>query len=154
MGVTLDYCTAEAVAPGVKEVIEGEAQHIVPPHDWWAESLCFFDGGDGRLSGATKIFLTGYSTDDGGYLEVDVDEDSLMAYRDANFIIERLAEWSQTHGLTWNIACAGESIGTITNGQWDHQLREYVNLMKAMIPWPTAFEETVKTISEKYASRW
>ena len=156
MGVSLDYCTTAAVPQGVTDAIEAEAHQLVPNHDWWAESLHFFDPGesDGRLYGGTKIYLISYSTADGGDMEVDPDDDSLMAYRDTYFILEKLAEWSRKHGLTWQVDCAGELIGTISTGQWDRQLREYVDGMKESFPWPPAFDEKVKAISVKYASRW
>lgn len=157
MGVSLDYRTTAAVPLQVKAAIEAEAQRLAAPsHGWWAEFLNFFDPGegDGRLYGGTKIFLIGYSTNDGGYMEVDPDEDSLMAYRDTCFILERLAEWSRTHGVSWEVDCEGEPIGTISKGEWDQQLREYVDEMKTSFPWSPAFEDQVKVISEKYASRW
>jgi hypothetical protein len=157
MGVSLAYCTTAAVPQHVKDAIEAEAQQLAPPaHGWWTENLCFFDPGedDGRLYGGTKIFLIGYSTNDGGYMEVDPDEDSLMAYRDTSFILDKLAEWSRKHGVSWQIDCAGEPIGTINRGQRDRQLQEYVDDMKASFPWPLDFEDRAKAISEKYASRW
>src|SRR5205823_5121206 len=97
-GVSLDYRTTAAVQPKVKAAIEAEAQQLAAPaHGWWTEPLYFFDPGegDGRLYGSTKIFLIGYSTSDGGYLEVDPDEDSLMAYRDTCVILEKLAMGSR-----------------------------------------------------------
>jgi hypothetical protein len=156
MGVSLDYRTTAAVPQHVRDAIEAEAQQLVPAYRWWCESLNFFDPGegDGRLYGGTKIFLLGYSTNDGGYMEVDPDDDSLMAYRDTCFILEKLAEWSGKHGLSWQVDCAGEPIGNISNGQWDRQLREYVDGMKASFPWPSAFDERVKAISAKHPSRW
>lgn len=157
MGVSLDYRTTAAVPPQVKAAIEAEAQQLAAPaHGWWTESLNFFDSGegDGRLYGGTKIFLIGYSTNDGGYMEVGPDEDSLMAYRDTCAILEKLAEWSRKHGVSWEVDCAGEPIGTISKGQWDHQLQGYVHSMKTSFPWPSVFEDQVKAISEKYASRW
>jgi hypothetical protein len=77
----------------VKAAIEAELPQALEAHDWWAESLNFFDSGegDGRLYGDTKIFLIGYSTEDGGFQEVDGEEDCLMAYRDTCFILDRLA---------------------------------------------------------------
>jgi hypothetical protein len=156
MGVSLDYRTTAAIPPHIKLAIEGEAAQLAaPPHGWWTEPLYFFDPGegDGRLYGSTKIFLIGYSTDDGGYMEVDPDEDSLMAYRDTCFILERLTEWSRKHGVSWEVDCAGEPIGAISKGQWDRQLREYVDSMKTSFPWPSAFDDQVKAISEKFASR-
>ncbi len=157
MGVSLDYQTTARVPPQVKATIEAEAQQLAAPtHGCWAECLNVYDPGegDGRLYGGTKIFLVGYSTNDGGYVEVDPDEDSLMAYRDTCFILDKLAEWSRKHGVSWEVDCAGEPIGTIDKGQWDQQLREFVEAMKTSFPWPSAFEDQVKVISEKYASRW
>lgn len=156
MGVSLDYRTTAAVAPPIKVAIEGDARQLAPPaHGWWAEPLYFFDPGqgEGRLYGSTKIFLFGYSTSDGAFMEVDPDEDSLMAYRDICFIFERLSEWSRKHGVSWEVECAGEPIGAISKGQWDIQLRDYVDSMKTSFPWPSAFDDQVKAISEKYASR-
>lgn len=156
MGVSLDYCTTAAVPQHAKNAIEAEAQQLVPPENWWTEPLHFFDPGegDGRLYGGTKIFLGGYSTNEGGYMEVAPDDDSLMAYRDTCFILNKLAEWGEKYGLSWQVDCAGEPIGIISKGQWDPQLREYVGLMKSSFPWPSAFDEEVKAISAKYASRW
>jgi hypothetical protein len=156
MGVSLDYCTTASVPQQVKDLIEAEAQQLSPNHGWWAESLNFFDPGegDGRLYGGTKVFLIGYSTADGGFMEVVPDDDSLMAYRDTCFILEKLAEWSRKHGLTWQVDCAGEPIGMIVKGQWDRQLLGYVENMQKSFPWPTAFEDKAKAISDKYASRW
>lgn len=156
MGVRLYYCTADPVPPQVKEAIEAEARQVVQAHDWWTESLNFFDAGeaDGRLYGGTKIFLIGYSTTDGGYREVDPDEDSLMAYRDTCVILEALAEWGKRYGLTWQIDCAGERIGAIVRGQWDRRLRAHVEAMRRSFPPPSSFEDKARAISAKYASRW
>lgn len=156
MGVKLAYWTAESVSPQAKAAIEAEVPQALEAHDWWAESLNFFDSdeGGGGLYGDTKIFLVGYSTEDGGFQEVDGEEDCLMAYRDTCFILERLADWSRRHGVTWQIACAGEPVGTIAAGQWDDQLRGYVDAMKRSFPWPETFEERAAAISAKYASRW
>jgi hypothetical protein len=156
MGVNLDYRTTAAVPPHLKAAIEAEAQQLTAPaHGWWTEPLHFFDPGegDGLLYGSTKIFLIGYSTNDGGYMGVDPDEDSFMAYRDTCFILERLREWGQKHGVSWEVDCAGEPIGAICKGQWDHNLREYVDGMKTSFPWPSAFDDQVKASMEKYSSR-
>jgi hypothetical protein len=156
MGLSLDYRTNAAVPSHLQLAIQSEAAQIAAPsHGWWSESLYFFDPSerDGRLYGSAKIFLIGYSNNDGTYVEVDPDEDSLMAYRDTCFILEILSEWSRKHGVSWEVACAGEPIGAIKKGQWDSQLREYVDGMKTSFPWPSSFEDEVTSISEKYASR-
>jgi hypothetical protein len=121
----------------VKTVIKAELPQAVEGHEWWAESLGFYDSSeeDGCLYGDTKIFLIDYSTDDGGYQEVDGEEDCLMAYRDTCFILERPADWSRRHGVVWQVACAGEPVGTIVAGQWDDRLRSYVDAMRQSFPW-------------------
>jgi hypothetical protein len=155
MGVSLDYRTTVAVPRRVKDAVEAEAHQLLPPHGWWAEGLNFFDSGeaDGRLYGSTKIFLLFYPIPGGGYAEVDPDEDSLMAYRDTCFILDRLAEWARKHGVGWELECAGEPIGTISRGQCDAQLSEYVAGMKDSFPWPAAYEEQVREIAAKHAGR-
>ena len=156
MGIWLNYHTTAGVPDHTKAAIEAEAQALAPDGNWWTESLCFFDPrkGDGRLYGTTKVFLGGYSTEDGNYVDVDYKEDCLMAYRDMCFIFDHLAAWSQTHSLCWELECAGHNIGVVSNGAWDANLRAYLDLMKAEFPWPANFEERVREIAKKYASRW
>ena len=155
MSTSLDYSTADPVTPQAKQALNTEAQQLAQARVWWAESLNFFDAeGDGRLCGGTKIFLIGYETGDGEYVEVDPDEDSLMAYQESCFILDRLAEWSRKHNLAWNIDCAGEPIGTISNGQWDAKLQDYMAAMKNSFPCPASLDNQTKVISAKYASRW
>jgi hypothetical protein len=156
MSVSLEYRTTAAVPPSVRDAIESEARQLRPPHEWWAEALTFFDPGegDGRLYGRMKIFLLRYSTPGGGYAEVDPDEDSLMAYRDTCFILDRLAAWSREHGVGWELECADEPIGTISRGRQDAQLSEYVAGMRGSFPWPAVFDDRVREIAAKHAARW
>jgi hypothetical protein len=156
MGVSLDYKTTSPVSPQVKATIEAEAGSLEPAYGWWAEPLCFFDSGadDGCLFGSTKIFLAGYSTNDGGFQEVDPDEDSLMAYRDTVYILEALAEWSRRHVIGWQIDCAGEDIGTISEGRWDRKLGKYMKAFQVSFPQPKSLEDEAGAISKKYSSRW
>src|ERR1700733_8746047 len=128
MGVSLGYCTTASVPQKVQDSIYAEAEHLEPTQGWWAESFHFFDSGedDGRLYGQTKTDLVGYSTALGQYVEVDITDNDLMAFRDICFILETLAGWSTKYGLAWEVEHAGELIGMIENGQWDSQLRAYV----------------------------
>ncbi len=105
MGVWLDYCTMAPVPQHVQDAICAEAEQLEPSHGWWAESLDFFDSGegDGRLYGRTKTDLVGYSTAVGEYVEVDITDNDLMAYRDICFILEALSAWAR------NTACPGTS---------------------------------------------
>jgi hypothetical protein len=156
MGVSLDYCTTAPVSRHVKDAICAEAERLEPSYGWWAEPLNFFDPGegDGRLCGRTKIDLVGYSIAVGEYVEVDINDNDLMRYRDMCFILEALAAWGAKYGLSWEVEHAGEPVGMIEKGRWDTRVHGYVEEMKKFFQWPTRFEDAVKAISEKYASRW
>jgi hypothetical protein len=163
VAVTLDYETVDPVSEEVRATLLTEAEQLIVARIWWSEPLMFFENvpeiygeylaDDGRLCGGTKIFLSGYSTEDGGYVEVDHEDNVLMAYRDCDFILMQLAQWSQKHGLSWNIFCVGEPIGSIANGKWDAKLEDFVDGMKQDFRIPASLEEAAKAISAKYASR-
>ena len=154
MGTSLDNSTTTPVPQKVKEAIESDALRLEPAHGWWAEPLNFFASrdADGRLYGGTKVSLVSYLTD-GGYVEMDADDDSSMAYRDTCFILDKLAEWSQKQGLTWQVECTGEPIGTIRNGKRDRQLQEYIDAIKDSFPWPLVFDKSESTICEVFVSK-
>lgn len=159
MGVTLDYSAIQPVAPNVRAAIIAEAQRIAAGHDWWSESLNFYPGGesDGHLEGGAKIYLVGYTTREGAYRRVDIDEDEFMACRDTLFILRQLAGWSERFGLTWVVQCAGERVGAIDRGRWDQPLHTFVQSSCALTRFDVSdpsCEERVKAISAKYASRW
>jgi hypothetical protein len=46
MGESLDYCTTAAVSPSIRDALQAEALHLVPPNSWRTEPLLFFDSGD------------------------------------------------------------------------------------------------------------
>lgn len=155
MSVSMSYVTRESVPEDVKKSIQSEAQKLDSGHDWWCESICFFDNPrfPDRLCGDTKLFLMGYTTDTGDYIDVDVDEDNLMAASDALFIIDHLCRWSKEHGISWDVIVEGEKIGTIENGEAGKYLKEYFEEMKETSSIPPD-EENIKKISEKYSSRF
>jgi hypothetical protein len=128
----------------------------VSSYDWWCEPI-WFDfslGHKVELVGWNKIYLiSGCTTSDGAWVEVDNEDDRLMAYRDTCFILEELANWSRVHDLAWEISLAGEPIGAISGGDWDEKLRSSVESMKATFPWPASFEQKVRNIWAKYAFR-
>jgi hypothetical protein len=111
MGVTLTYQPAQDVPAGTMFTILEEAASIAESRKWWCEPLYFLPGG---LEGATKIFLPGYSTNDGRYVEVSIEDDSLMAAFDSSFILETLQDWAAKHGLEWIIGIDGDEVGAVT----------------------------------------
>jgi hypothetical protein len=158
MGVSLSYTTAEPVDDAVKAAIVAETAGLQNARDWWCEAITFFapPQDDGRLHGDTKLFLSGYSTKDGGFVEVSPEEDSLMAYRDACFIIDRLCEWSRKYGLVWTVECAGEEVGVIMGGEPDNGLREFIESFgepDLFDPNDPTVEDKARAISAKYGSR-
>ncbi len=70
MGVTLTYQPLEESPRESRTEIIEEAQRIAEDREWWCEPLYFMSGE--ILNGATKIFLPGYSTGDGGVNLSDV----------------------------------------------------------------------------------
>lgn len=155
MGVTLDYKTRAPIVAKVREAIQAEVHQLSSNHDWWCEPIWFCElrGKESELEGWNKIYLPGYTTNDGVYVEVDFEDDQLMAYRDTTFILDRLTTWSREHNLDWEISLAGEPIGNITRGEWDSRLRETVESMRGEFAWPGSLEERSREISAKYASR-
>jgi len=161
MGVTLDYCTLEPLEPAVRNAILQEAASIIPTRDWWCESMMFYDPEfseyEGCLSGGNKIFLSGYTANDGTYVNVDLDEDNLMACRDASFIVALLSAWSKRFGISWSVSCAGENIGMVDGGGPNEYLREFLTIAltaAGIDPADPSLEDRRKAISAKYASRW
>ena len=154
MGASLAFVTAAPVAEEVRRAIESEAEGLV--HDWWAESMSFSDrDGTGRVKGGATLFLIGYSTADGGYREVDPDDDSLMAWREASFICSHLERWSREHGLAWELACEGEPIGRIGGGSLDPAATAFLADLLAMVGGPVLDrEDRMRLIAARYADRW
>ncbi len=155
MGVTLDYKTLEPIGVKARDAILHKIPQLVSEHDWWCEPIWFSGslGEEGELVGWNKIYLSGYSTSDGSYVEVGFEEDRLMAYRDTIFILEWLANWSREYQLAWEISIAGEPIGVISRGDWDKSVREFVEEIGREFPWPPSLEDKAREISAKYASR-
>lgn len=159
MGISLDYSTVDPVDPTTSAAIMEHVARIVGKRDWWCEPINFFESGenDGRLYGGNKIFLPGYSTGSGSYVEVDPDDDSFMAWRDTRFILDLLGEWSKQFGISWTVSCAGEPVGVVRNGSCDENIHQYMKLCEqaaGLNPADPAIEERANAISKQYASRW
>jgi hypothetical protein len=157
MGVTLDYKTVSPVSAGIRSAIQSDLAQFVQSHDWWCEPMWFCDARckEIELEGWNKLYLSmGYTTRDGKYVDVDFDEDQLMAYRDTCIILEKLASWSREHKLAWEISLAGEPMGAIADGACDRKLRDSIESMRQQLVLKGGLEEKSREISKKYASRW
>lgn len=168
MGVSLGYISSDTLAADIQTAVKADAERINEQRRWWCEPLSFFQCPDheNKLAGATKLFLPSYSTDDGGYVEVDPADDCFMAARDAQFIIEQLARWSGQHDITWRLELEGSEIGSVANGEVGADLMEMVHQLPllgledpeaAMMETGTANlddDERAAAIDQQYASRW
>jgi len=117
-------------------------------HDWWAEGISFFADpeGLGRAYGDTKLFLL--------FQELEAEDDSAMAWRDASLIIEQLEHWSASYGISWNLSCAGEISGSITNGHRDSALENFLADIKEIAELADPITpERLSSISSEYANR-
>ena len=136
MGVSLTYETTHPVLDAVRRAVEAEAESINAERQWWCEGLIFFHSPENPLGlvGDTKLFRSDYETSTGEIVELDEEDDSFMAWRDAVYITSALARWSTAHGLTWTLRVLGNTSNT--NG-----LTSYNNINGAITldlrPWMT-----------------
>jgi hypothetical protein len=153
MGVGISYTSMRPVAADVKAQLMADVDVVGNARDWWSEGFWLDDEVEepGRLyslHGFTKLFLPGYSTDAGGYQEVDGEEDYLLAWSDANFIVTHLCLWSKGYGVDWSIDLEGP-IGSIVDGKPDKKLAETLQAMSE-----SAIPKTERLrIRHKYATR-
>jgi hypothetical protein len=165
MSVNLTYLSAHVVSAEVKARVTDAAAKLNESPTWWCEGMHFFDaaGYEGRLVGSTKMFFSGgYHDAADEYVEVDAHDDAFMAAHDARRIVEHLNGWSREHGLTWELRCAGETVGHIADGKPDEKLLAFLkDLAKTAAlgrPEIEVGSETgdrlVGELDAKYASRW
>jgi hypothetical protein len=133
MSVSLSYVPEAKVSPEITELLFRSAQAI--QFNWWAEGVHFFDDPrvPGTVAGDTKLFLLGDETTGGNYREVDPDDDSLMAWRDATFIIETLERWGRESRIGWVLSCEGEDAGKITSSGRDAVTEEFLSSLKSSV---------------------
>lgn len=136
MSSSVSYRTAAPVSADTRAAIVLAVQKHNAARDWWCESFCFYEDPklENHLLGNTKLFLNGYTTPSGQYVEVDPDEDCFMAAEDAQFIIDRLAEFSRQHGIQWVIDLDGAELGTITDGVVPEELTSLLIELKTVAP--------------------
>jgi hypothetical protein len=158
MGVSLSYSTMEPVRQEVRQLILAEANRLRSHHDWWCEPIIFFDlppsaRGDMKLEGDTKLFLDGWTSSSGEYVEVEhMEEYELMVRRDAKFILGQLQLWSEQYRLNWVLEMADTDYGGIVGGRVSPATieafkRDGIDVVSSVD------EEEAQRISKKYSSR-
>jgi hypothetical protein len=131
--MSLSYVSTGKVTKAARDAILAEASGI--ERDWWCESFVFFDDpkAKGKLVGDTKLMLLGYSGAKGKYVEVDPEDDTFMAARDASFLVAQLAKWSKAHGVNWLVEETEMGLpGKITDGKPDADARKLVEALETM----------------------
>src|SRR5262245_11495856 len=114
----LGYTTIEPVQESVAAQVVAAAGVLMQKRDWWAEPLSVAqDEKSKKLIGDTRLFLGDYSLPNGGYVVVPQDEEFLLVWGDAKFIVARLSEWSAKFNLSWRLEMDGNEVGEITGGQ-------------------------------------
>ncbi|HYC59279.1 MAG TPA: hypothetical protein VEK79_06895 [Thermoanaerobaculia bacterium] len=154
MGVALTYVPITAVPVEIARRIVAEAHQLGTSREWWCEALHFTD--ETSLEGSTKIFLPGYSIEGGGYREVDVEDDSLMAAFDASFILDTLASWSRQFDISWSIGADGGEIGEVSSEGPDPELLGMVAAVATNGEFgelPSFDTKRIADIQKKYADR-
>lgn len=126
---------------------------------WWAEGICLYDHPDSprHIFGDTKLFLVGYSTNDGGYREVTPRHDIAMAYRDGRFLVRTLWRVSQKHKLTWRLEIEGELSAVIQSGSLPRSARLQLfglAVFARIMARSPSFWLASRWLSQKYADRW
>lgn len=173
MGVSLGYVSSSPVDDQTKAAIRADADTANDSHTWWCEGITFYDNDHkpDYLTGDSKLFLLGYSTDDGEMVEVDPADDCFMAARDARRIVERLCEWSNQYGVDWELDVEGGPVGQVIKGKPSSEFEGFLSslplIAMADSDDPDALlamdepdssdsndDQRAAAIDKKYASRW
>jgi hypothetical protein len=139
MGVSLTYATAQPVSHEAREFVRRAADEINHARDWWGEGILFIDAPSqpSCLVGDSKLFR----------VISDWDDDTFLAWRDAQFIVANLTKWASSFGLTWNLSVEGEKIGTVNATGADKDANEFLSNLAAVVSYPTTDEQTVEKIA-------
>jgi len=146
VSTSLTYWSNASIANDLQQQLKHEADQL--SHDWWAEGISFFADPDGlnRAYGDSKLFLL--------HEELEAEDDSAMAWRDASLIVDQLEHWSASYGISWSLSCAGETVGAVTNGNRDSALVDFLAEIKeiAEITGPVT-PERLSNISNEHAGQ-
>lgn len=135
VSVLLEYESLQPVSAEIGEQIHNDQQLLLNARSYWVEPLWveFDSSPPSKLHGCHKMLMSGgYSNGSGQWVDVSEDEDWLMAWSDADFVVKQLAQWSAQHGIDWVILSYGEAIGRIVAGTPDNDICEDVASMREM----------------------
>jgi hypothetical protein len=127
MSWTLDYSTVEPVPEAVAAQILASAEIILQSRDWWVEPLSLEHRSSKQLAGSTRLWLGFYTLPGGRHQVIPEDEECLLVWADANFIVSRLADWSAEFKLAWRLEIDGNVVGEIADGKPSEQLKKFVD---------------------------
>jgi hypothetical protein len=100
-----------------------------------------------HLAGDSELFRAGF----------DCDDDTFLAWRDAQFIVANLAKWAFSFGITWRLSHDIHEIGIVDAKGADHRVNEFFSKLAALGHHPTSDPRAVETIAEalleKYSAR-
>lgn len=131
--MSLSYTSKAKVDAATRKAVLADAGSI--QRDWWCESFAFFDDPKAKrkLSGDSKLMLLGYTTPKGKFVDVDPEDDLLMAAREVAFIVQRLSLWSKNFEIDWLIEESEMGLsGTITDGKPDASTKKIVETFASM----------------------
>jgi hypothetical protein len=151
MGVSLTYETESAVSASARQEIIAAAKELVLSREWWCEPFIFFEHPNEpeRLIGDSKLFIPAE--------EVSFEDDSFMAWRDAQFIIGKLAEWARGYSLAWRLSMEGHEMGGVTSEGPDQRVAEFFGVLALEsgydISDPSKVERIAAHLFQKHADR-
>tara|TARA_B100001105_G_scaffold242277_1_gene222280 strand:+ start:832 stop:1308 length:477 start_codon:yes stop_codon:yes gene_type:complete len=158
MGITLSFRPTSAPNKAVADQLKEKCKALGPYDTWWSEQPILMDVNDRGLMGMQKVSLPGYSVTDGGYQEVEQEEDLLMMWHDITRTLSSLTTWARDFGIGWEISLEGEPFGTIdAAGRFSSELSNSLSELLSMSGAPTDEQERASLVSQiarKYASRW
>lgn len=126
--MVLEYTTTEPVPERVAVQVVVAARALMQTRDWWAEPLSLAqDKKSKKLVGSTRLSLGNYSLLNNGYVVVPEDEEFLLVWGDAKFIVARLSEWSAELNLSWRLGMDGDEVGEITGGKPSTRLTQLLD---------------------------
>ena len=119
MSVSLSYTSVGKLSPAIKEQILTDVNSI--ERDWIVESIVFFDDSSQTtpMTGDTKLFTPDPA-------------DCAAAGADAQFIIEKLSEWSRRHQISWSLNIAGADLGLVDGEEVDPKILATVQGLLSM----------------------
>ena len=153
MSVLLEYHSIQPVSSEVAEQVNIEQRQLLKDRCYWSEPLYvkLEKNAPARLVGGNSLFNSGgYTTQSGIWMEVSQNEDWLMAWSDTDFIVHKLAKWSQEHKMDWSVYSSGDHVGDIVHGVPSKPLQEY---LEGLLEVSTLSSGVVMEIDQKFKNR-